>query len=62
MLIGAEAAGKLHDKYSKSMCKTLGLTLCPKCQNMWEHQEGKIDLNVKDEKGVVLTKYRINFT
>jgi len=59
MIIGAETIGKLRDKYLKKLAESLGLTVCPKCQNSWEHSEGSIDLNVLDAFGKPLSKYII---
>jgi hypothetical protein len=57
-VVGPEAVVKLNEKYMRKYLQGMGATQCPKCGDMWEHSEGKPDYNAKDEKGVVLKRYR----
>jgi hypothetical protein len=35
----------------------LVIAKCPNCPNTWQHESGKADYNLKDDKGNVVSKY-----
>jgi len=49
--------GKLLDAITCVLPADIVLAKCPNCQNTWEHDAGKIDYNLKDDKGNKVSKY-----
>jgi len=55
--VGEDTYTKLHDKYMRKFLESVGAIGCPKCKQYWEHNQGKVDYNVKNDKGEKLSKY-----
>jgi len=41
----------------RKFLESVGAIGCPKCKQYWEHNQGKVDYNVKNDKGEKLSKY-----
>jgi hypothetical protein len=48
---------KLQDKYMIKFLESVGAIRCSKCKQCWEHNQGKVDYNMKNDKGEKLSKY-----
>jgi len=55
--VGGDTYTKLQDKYMQKFLDSVGAIRCPKCKECWEHNQGKADYNVKNDKGEKLSRY-----